>query len=304
MEHDEFLLSEFKKVLQKYGSDPVIDLDEKFPHRIDLFVQIHEILVRRLGGTIPPHKWSHSRIGLIKQGSADYACGIYKFKATKNTLVIIPPRVVNSSTNWTENTKGYFLLFNPDFFLQNHFPYKHLENKKILMSSIQPFLRLTDDQADQVESIFKIIFEEKQGNHSHKKELIAIKIIELLILSERLYSEVLDFSGNEITLEVVRKFTELVEMNFYKERSVTFYASRLHIHPNYLNALIKSHTGCTAKESIQNRLLLETKYLIRSTNLSIKEISTLLGFDDPNYFTVFFKRLENLSPIAYRTSFL
>jgi AraC-like DNA-binding protein len=86
--------------------------------------------------------------------------------------------------------------------------------------------------------------------------------------------------------------------------AVKFYADQLAVHPNYLNSLIKKHTGLTAKEAIQNRLLLETKYLLHSTNLTIKEISSYLGFNDPNYFTVFFKRFENISPANYRSSFL
>jgi AraC-like DNA-binding protein len=89
-----------------------------------------------------------------------------------------------------------------------------------------------------------------------------------------------------------------------EQRTVSFYADQLNVHPNYLNALIKKHTGKTAKESIQNRLVLEIKYLLHSTNLSIKEISNQLGFNDPNYFTSFFTRFENMSPKNYRSAFV
>jgi AraC family transcriptional activator of pobA len=304
LDRDEFLLSEFKKVLLRNADDPVINLDKKFPHEIDLFVQVHETIIEKVGNRIPPHKWSNYRIALLKEGAADYTCGIYKFKATKNTLVMVPPRVVNSSSNWTADAKGYFLMFNLDFFLQNRFPHKYLDNKRILQPSVQPYLHLTNKQADLIEEIFKSILHEKHKNSLHKKEMIALKILELLILCERLYLQVQDFGENKISLDIVKKFADLVEKNFSKERSVTFYASQLNIHPNYLNALIKSHTGLTAKQSIQNRLLLDIKFLLLSTNLSVKEISNELGFDDPNYFTFFFKHFENMSPIAYRSLFL
>ena len=89
-----------------------------------------------------------------------------------------------------------------------------------------------------------------------------------------------------------------------EQRSVKFYADQLNVHPNYLNSIVKKQTGLTAKESIQNRLLLETKYLLHSTNLSIKEIANQVGFTDPNYFTSFFSKLENISPGNYRSSFV
>jgi AraC-like DNA-binding protein len=78
----------------------------------------------------------------------------------------------------------------------------------------------------------------------------------------------------------------------------------LHVHPNHLNAVIKNRTGITAKESIQNRVLLEAKYLLHNTNLSVKEISAKIGFEDPNYFTTFFTKLEKISPAVYRSSFV
>lgn len=303
LERDLYLLSEFKKALRKYADEPVLNLDEKFAHKFDFFVQAHEMIIENVGERLPPHRWSYYRIGLIKEGCADYVCGIYKFKAKKNTLILIPPRVINSS-EWAPESKGYVVLFNLDFFLQNHFPHRYIENKKILQPALQPYIELTDGQAKKIESIFRTITAEKEKGGPHKKELIAIKVIELVIRCERIYTETLDFTHNRISLNITKKFADLVETNFIKERSVGFYASKLHIHPNYLNALIKSHTGLTAKESIQNRVLLETKYLLHTTDLSIKEISNEMGFDDPTYFNVFFKRFENISPAAYRASFV
>ena len=123
-------------------------------------------------------------------------------------------------------------------------------------------------------------------------------------MSERLFTMQLHFEENVPSTDIVKKFIDLVEENFLQERSVRFYASKLNMHPNYLNALIKKYFSITAKESIQNRLLLETKFLLHSTNLSIKEISNQVGFNDPNYFTAFFSRYENISPSQYRSSLI
>jgi len=302
-DRDLVIINEFKKALLKYANETVLNLDEKFNHKFDFFMQAHEVVIDKVGNRIPPNRWSYYRIGLVTQGAADYIVGIYKFRAKKNTLVVIPPRVINTST-WHAQSEGYLVLFNLDFFLQNQFPHKYIDNKRILQTSIQPYLELTDEQADIIESIFKTIIQEKKKDDPQQKELIAIKVIELLVHCERLYSKVQDFNQNKISLNITKKFSELVEMNFAKERSVAYYAQKLHIHPNYLNALIKSHTGLTAKESIQNRILLETKYLLHTTDLSIKEISNEMGFDDPTYFNVFFKRFENITPASYRASFV
>jgi AraC-like DNA-binding protein len=301
---DELILSEFKKAFQRNVDDNVIDFDERFNYKFDLQIHRFEDVLRGTNRTIPPNKWSYYRIALLKKGSGDFITGIHKFTATKNTLVVIPARVITSSKNWTLDTEGYVVLFNIDFFLQNKFPHKYIESKKILNSSIQPYIHLTNEQAEEIEAIFETLLQEKLVNNNYKDELIALKILELIIISERLFDEEQHFEINMPSVEIIKRFIDLLEANFLHERSVKFYAVQLAMHPNYLNSLIKKHTGLTAKESIQNKILLETKYLLHSTNLSIKEISNQVGFNDPNYFTSFFTRFENMSPGNYRSLFI
>ena len=304
MPDDNLILSEIRKAIRKFANADVVDMDDYFNHKFEFQVFRFEEVLRNTSRSIPPNKWSYHRIGLIKKGSGELITGIYKYTAVKNTLVVIPSRVITSSKKWTMDMEGYFLLFNMDFFLKSNFPHQLIESKKILNSSVQPYVHLTNEQAKEVEDIFETILKENESNDNYKKELIALKIIELLILSERLFEEQLHLKENLPAVDIIKKFTDLLESNFAKERSVGFYASELSVHPNHLNLLIKKHTGMTAKESIQNRLLLETKYLLHSTNLYIKEISNKVGFNDPNYFTVFFKRFEKISPGHYRSSFV
>lgn len=248
--------------------------------------------------------WSYFRIVLLTRGSGDFITGIYNFKAVKNTLIVFPSCIITSSKNWKKDTEGYILLFNMDFFLQNNFPHKYIEDKKVINSSIRPYIYLSDERTKKMSAIFEIILKEKMSSHKHKGELIALKIVELLILNERWFTEEQNLDENLPSIDFIKKFVGLIEANLINQRSVSYYAKQLNVHPNYLNSLIKKHTGLTAKESIQNMLLLETKYLLHSTNLSIKEIANRMGFSDPNYFTVFFKKFEKTSPANYRSSFI
>ena len=304
MPDDNLILNEIKKAIRKFANADMVDMDDHFNHKFEFQVFRFEDLLRDTSRTIPPNKWSYHRIGFITQGTGEFTTGIYKYGVSKNTLVVIPSRAITSSRNWSMDLEGYLILFNMDYFLQSNFPHQYIESKKILSSSLQPYVHLTDDQAKEAKDIFETILREKESNDNHKEELIALKIIELLIFSERLFEEQLQLEANIPAVDIIKRFSDLLEKNFTKERSVGFYASKLNVHPNHLNLLIKKHTGATAKESIQSRLLLETKYLLHSTQLSIKEISNQVGFNDPNYFTVFFKRLENMSPANYRSSFV
>ena len=304
MPDSKFILSEIKKTIRKNAGTNVIDLDKEFNHEFDFFINKAEDIFKLMNWHIPPIKWSYYRVSFLTQGSGDMITGMYKFKSKKNTLVITPARVITTSKNWSHDAKGFVLMFNLDFFLQNNFPHKFIANKKILQASIKPYLVVTARQAKELTNIFEAIYNEYENAKNYKNELIALKIIELLILSERLFADEHNFDISLPAKDVIQKFMNLVERNFSHERSVGFYAKKLNVHPNHLNLLVKKYTGVTAKESIQSRIILETKYLLHSTNLSIKEISHQLSFDDPNYFAVFFKNSEKMSPINYRASFI
>ena len=127
---DKLILSEFKKAFQRNVNDNVIDFDERFNYKFDLQIHRFEDVLRDTNRTIPPNRWSYYRIALLKKGSGDFITGIHKFTATKNTLVVIPARVITSSKNWTPDTEGYVVLFNIDFFCKINSRINILKAKK------------------------------------------------------------------------------------------------------------------------------------------------------------------------------
>ena len=303
MPDDQHRISEFKKVLRRYTGEGVVDLDKNYLHKFNVQIHRFEDVLRNSRRNEPPNRWSYHRIGLLTEGGGDVKTGIFSYKAIKNTLAVVPSRVISSSSNWSPDTRGYVLLFNMEFFLENNFSHQIIGNKRMLTPSVQPYIHLTDEQSDEVSRIFESILAEKKQQEMVNNEMVAIKIVELLILGERLFEQELHLESNQPFIESIKRFVDTLEQYFAREHSVKFYAEQLSMHPNHLNALIKKHTGLSAKESIQNRILLEIKHLLHSTKLSIKQISDQMGFRDPNYFNTFFKRAEKLSPGNYRSSF-
>jgi AraC family transcriptional regulator, transcriptional activator of pobA len=301
---DEVRISEFKKVLRQNAREGVVDLDKNYRFKFDFQIHRLEDILRNSRMAAPPNRWSYHRLCFLTRGEAEILTGIHAFRAKKNTFYIIPSRVIASSKNWTADTLGYVLLFNVDFFLNNNFSHKFIANKRLLTASVQPYLHLDDSQGEEVIRILENIMSEKKAEDHINNELIAVKILELLLLGERLFKNAVPETSDLSFAEVLKNFIELLDVNYSKEHSVKFYAEQLSFHPNHLNALIKKHTGLSAKESIQNRILLEAKYLLHSTKLPIRDISVQVGFNDPNYFATFFKRAENMSPVNYRTAFV
>lgn len=97
----------------------------------------------------------------------------------------------------------------------------------------------------------------------------------------------------------VNELLELIEVNYLMEREAGFYAEQLHVSLKYLNALVKKARGVTVKELIIQRVVLEAKREINYGQLSFKEIAFKLGFNDPAYFSRFFKTQTGVSPEGF-----
>ncbi|MBY0413903.1 MAG: AraC family transcriptional regulator, partial [Bdellovibrionales bacterium] len=95
-------------------------------------------------------------------------------------------------------------------------------------------------------------------------------------------------------------FNELVEKNYKREHSAEFYAKTLKLTTKGLTAKVKRIIGKNVRELIQERCILEGKRLLAYSDLSVSEIALELGFEDPNYFTRFFKSKAKINPGKFR----
>lgn len=102
--------------------------------------------------------------------------------------------------------------------------------------------------------------------------------------------------------ELCDTFTNLVATHFKQERDIGFYADKLCVSNKYLSTLLKQHTGMTALEWIERYVVLYAKSCLSSTTMSIQQISDELDFPSQSVFGKYFKRVEGLSPKAYRQS--
>jgi AraC family transcriptional activator of pobA len=99
------------------------------------------------------------------------------------------------------------------------------------------------------------------------------------------------------------KFLEAVRNNFEHNYPVNHYAKIVGTTVLKLNELAKLHTGKTAQNVIYGLISSEAKRLLTYENLSVKEVAFKLGFNDPFYFSNFFKKQTTFSPKSYKDTY-
>lgn len=97
-----------------------------------------------------------------------------------------------------------------------------------------------------------------------------------------------------------KEFLGLVKDNFRRERQLQFYADKLCITPRYLSRVVKETTNSSAAEWIERYVVLEARALLKSTNMTIQQISDELNFPSQTFFGKYFKRRVGVSPKEYR----
>ncbi len=83
---------------------------------------------------------------------------------------------------------------------------------------------------------------------------------------------------------------------------MSFYAAQLHKSPKTLSNLFAIYNHKTPSQVIQERIVIEAKRLLTYTRKSVKQITFELGFEDVSYFSSFFKKHTQLSPLDFRNA--
>ena len=214
------------------------------------------------------------------------------------------------------NWQGYYLMFSQDFIAQSNSLSKLLTQFPYLkMEQSIPF-EIPRNQLLDILAIYKNVWEEYNGEENDKFQIIEAQVYLLLSKIKRLFEQQVDSkvaktSLKTADLKLMSRYQTLIQTSFYPNakletfsnlHSTSYYAQKLSVHPNHLNAVVKTISGITALNHIHNHLLILSKSYLAQTQWSIKEIAYSLHFESPNNFSSFFKRSTGKTPLEYRQS--
>jgi AraC-like DNA-binding protein len=99
---------------------------------------------------------------------------------------------------------------------------------------------------------------------------------------------------------LVDRYLTLVQKHFKEQRGLEFYADKLCVTAKHLSKVVKATSGKPSNDWIDEHVALEAKALIKSTNMTVEQISEELNFPSQSFFGKYFKRVTGLSPRDYK----
>ena len=223
----------------------------------------------------------------------------------KQALFFSNPLIPYNCENLERIESGFYCIFNPHFFHK----FGDLNQYSVFQSGGNHVFELSDEQVQQITGIYKKMFEEIKSDYIHKYDVLRNLVFELLHFGMKIQPSS-NFNKQQINASkrISTIFMELLERQFpiddeHKKvnlRSASEFASQLNVHVNHLNRAVKETTGKTTSQIIADRVLQESKILLKQSNWNISEIAYSLGFTEVTHFNNFFKKHVQLSPLRYR----
>ena len=198
-------------------------------------------------------------------------------------------------------------------FVSNSKNMMYFKNKKIkLPTSLRPYIETILSEG---RSAFNLSQNNPQSNRLILNEnapfggqQIILTILEQLLImiirtQDEKAKEINVFSDKEgMDNHLVDSVIKLLKDNIYGKITVNEICQELNYSKTYISKIFNKICGCTIIEYYTNLKLKEAKILIRKNIYSISEVSDILCFNNPHYFSRVFKKHINMTPREYMNS--
>jgi AraC-like DNA-binding protein len=232
-------------------------------------------------------------------GTATLVVDENEFELKANTVITITSGQIHYIKK-SKAAKGFVLEFTYDFFCKDDKDIELIFHNSLFchfaMNEVTPL-----GKSDLLGSELKQI--EKELKEKPYQYMISLHSRNELILVEINRAKIKQ--GGEIWKPdaLFLKFLETIRANFKNNLTVTQMAASLNTTGPKLNELSRLHTGRTAQSVIHGLTASEAKRLFMYEKLSVKEVAYELGFNDPFYFSNFFKKQTKQSPKTYKEKY-
>lgn len=223
-------------------------------------------------------------------GKTRHAIDFEQFTIAPHDMVFVSPGRVQQY-DLAPGLEMWMLLFTPDFV--------DLPGCQVLSPFwVPPKLSVPPSERKELtQLILQLRAEYARPTDAVQPALLAALLRSFLLRCERLAAQ--SQSQKRVSPEL-EQFRELLERDHARTRNVDDYAKAIGVSARTLNGLTQKRFGRSAKEYIDERVVLELKRLLAHSDLPVKALAARFGFSDPTNLVKFFRHHTNKTPVAFR----
>ena len=146
--------------------------------------------------------------------------------------------------------------------------------------------------------LFKQMIQELQLCRVNYEDLLSMNLRHIFLIINRFLKEGTELDSD--ALNEVERATHYFNENYNQNICIKDYAADRHMSDCWFNRTFKKVTKVTPIQYIISLRITSAINLLENTNHNIKQIASMVGYDDEYYFSRLFKKNTGLSPTEYR----
>lgn len=257
------------------------------------------------------HRINFYMIFIITKGQGIYRYGHQEYLFRDKTIGFVGPEVVNSWKFDSVTQEGFFCVFSDAFVNQGRTNKAFLQELPFFQINTIPSLSLDQQQNEKYLTVFRLMWNEYINRNKYSDDVLRSQLQLILHMAcAQLKADAIERQPQLNSVRLVNAFKALYLSDF-KElstgvtlslKTVSDYARQLGVSQNHLNDIAKRTTGRSAGQLIKDHLISHATTCLLHSHKSIGEIAYSLGFEDPSYFSRFYKSKTGKSPTQLRAS--
>ncbi len=237
------------------------------------------------------HSHSHYEIFFLTKGNREYFFTNISYHIEAPCLIIIPPHTMHMTEGGPfERT----IIDVSEDFLNDY-------QKFVLAEKSTKILKPTEEQAKELACLFKEMVETDRHT-KHADDIMSALFAYTLHFISRIEAPNMDSVSFEKSYipPLVLKTVNYLNVSYGENHTLDSLAKRFFVSKATIMYNFNKYLHCPPMDYLLMLRLSKAKEELMNTDKSIKEISESCGFSSPNYFSLIFKRKENISPGNYR----
>lgn len=148
---------------------------------------------------------------------------------------------------------------------------------------------------------FRLMIQELQMCKEHYDEILEMHLREIFIMVHRHLQTSARVSNSQIS-EDIDVATLYFNEHYNEEINIEEYAQTHNMSTSWFIRNFKQYTGFTPLQYLLSVRIYNAEALLKSNMYNITEVASIVGYDNPLYFSRTFKKLKGISPSEYRNS--
>ena len=227
----------------------------------------------------------------VTKGKVYMREGEHEYLVEQGQVMLLSPNVLHYGTRVTSDVGFYWVHFTGNDVTNILRYYGFTKDKHVYYCG----------KVLEYQNHFRLMIQELQMCKEHYAEMLEMHLREIFIMIHRHLQTRTRMNNSQIS-EDIDAATLYFNEHYNEEINIEEYAQSHNMSTSWFIRNFKQYTGFTPLQYILSVRIYNAEALLKSNMYNITEVASIVGYDNPLYFSRTFKKLKGISPSEYRNS--